>query len=167
MADHKQRSQEYAQKLKDPRWQKKRLEIFERDKWTCQGCWSTTNTLTVHHKYYLNEVEPWDYPDDALLTLCEDCHEMEFIQKDNDMDLISMLRRNFLSGEIYTLAEGFRQLNIPRDNAPWLALGINLMLTDRKLQALLVYYYQKDNENLLHIINKIRDKIEKGENHAK
>jgi len=112
-------------------------------------------------------VEPWDYPDDALLTLCEDCHEMEFIQKDNDMDLISMLRRNFLSGEIYTLAEGFRQLNIPRDNAPWLALGINLMLTDRKLQALLVYYYQKDNENLLHIINKIRDKIEKGENHAK
>jgi cytochrome c553 len=167
MADYKQRSQEYAQKLKDPRWQKKRLEIFERDKWTCQGCWSTTNTLTVHHKYYLNEVEPWDYPDDALLTLCEDCHEMEFIQKDNDMDLISMLRRNFLSGEIYTLAEGFRQLNIPRDNAPWLALGINLMLTDRKLQALLVYYYQKDNENLLHIINKIRDKIEKGENHAK
>lgn len=26
----------YAEKLKDPRWQKRRLEIFERDDWTCQ-----------------------------------------------------------------------------------------------------------------------------------
>lgn len=29
---------EYKEKLKDPRWQKKRLQIFERDDWCCQKC---------------------------------------------------------------------------------------------------------------------------------
>lgn len=28
----------YSQKLRDPRWQKKRLEILERDSFTCQHC---------------------------------------------------------------------------------------------------------------------------------
>ena len=28
----------YYRKLRDPRWQKRRLEIFARDDWTCQGC---------------------------------------------------------------------------------------------------------------------------------
>lgn len=39
----------YAEKLRDPRWQKKRLKIFERDGWACQDCRSTTNTLNLHH----------------------------------------------------------------------------------------------------------------------
>ena len=28
----------YSEKLKDPRWQKKRLEILERDNFRCQYC---------------------------------------------------------------------------------------------------------------------------------
>jgi hypothetical protein len=68
---------EYAEKLKDPRWQKKRLEIFERDKWTCQGCLRQDSTLVCHHRYYLADKEPWEYPDDALATLCEECHAHE------------------------------------------------------------------------------------------
>lgn len=69
----------YSEKLKDPRWQKKRLEIFERDEWTCQTCKSKENTLSLHHKYYSKEYEnPWEYPDTALITLCDQCHEMEY-----------------------------------------------------------------------------------------
>lgn len=64
----------YWEKLKDPRWQKKRLEIMERDKFTCQHCWSTEKTLNVHHKFYKKKAEPWDYEDWQLITLCEDCH---------------------------------------------------------------------------------------------
>ncbi len=30
--------------------------------------------LHVHHKYYILEHEPWEYPDNALVTLCGDCH---------------------------------------------------------------------------------------------
>jgi hypothetical protein len=64
----------YAEKLQDPRWQKKRLEILQQGSWTCAGCFSTTNMLHVHHKVYLPDREPWDYPDDHLEVLCKDCH---------------------------------------------------------------------------------------------
>lgn len=68
---------EYSQKLKDPRWQKKRLEIMQRDDWTCQRCYWTEDTLVVHHKTYLKGKNPWEYPDSLLITLCEDCHTVE------------------------------------------------------------------------------------------
>lgn len=67
-------NQNYAEKLKDPRWQKKRLEIFERDSWTCRFCLNSDSPLTVHHLCYFPKREPWEYEDDFLLTLCEDCH---------------------------------------------------------------------------------------------
>ena len=63
----------YSEKLKDPKWQKKRLKILERDNWTCQKCLSTKKTLHVHHKHYL-KCDPWEYPDKALISLCEECH---------------------------------------------------------------------------------------------
>jgi len=31
--------------------------------------------LHVHHEYYQDNTLPWDYPDDALRTLCWMCHE--------------------------------------------------------------------------------------------
>jgi hypothetical protein len=71
----------YAELLKDPRWQKKRLEIMERDEWTCKTCGDTKATLTVHHKSYRmvdgKFVDIWDYPDEDLITLCEECHSKE------------------------------------------------------------------------------------------
>ncbi len=66
----------YYEKLQDPRWQKKRLEIFERDQFTCQECWTADRTLAVHHHYYERGLEPWDYPSEALLTVCKSCHDV-------------------------------------------------------------------------------------------
>lgn len=65
----------YSEKLKDPRWQKKRLEILERDDWTCQMCGDTRSTLHVHHRMYISGLAPWDYPDNLLTVLCESCHQ--------------------------------------------------------------------------------------------
>lgn len=65
----------YAEKLKDPRWQKKRLQILERDKWKCRACGETEKTLHVHHIFYMPGVDPWDVPDGLLITFCKDCHE--------------------------------------------------------------------------------------------
>jgi hypothetical protein len=67
----------YAEKLKDPRWQKKRLEIMERDEWTCQICGTKEKTLHTHHLLYIKGREPWDYVDPSLQCLCEDCNEKE------------------------------------------------------------------------------------------
>lgn len=67
----------YSELLKDPRWQKKRLDIYQRDKWKCVKCSDPSNTLHVHHKVYFTNTAPWDYTDDCLETLCVKCHETE------------------------------------------------------------------------------------------
>lgn len=64
---------DYSKKLKDPRWQKLRLEIMERDDWKCRLCFSEGSTLNVHHKRYAG-ANPWDADSRDLVTLCEDCH---------------------------------------------------------------------------------------------
>ena len=64
----------YSDKLKDPRWQKKRLEVFQRDEFKCVWCGIAEKTLHVHHFTYEKGKEPWEAPDDALGTVCEDCH---------------------------------------------------------------------------------------------
>ncbi len=67
----------YQKKLKDPRWQKKRYEIFTRDNWTCRGCRNTNVELHVHHKVYYPNRDPWDYSSDDLMTYCKLCHNWE------------------------------------------------------------------------------------------
>lgn len=64
----------YAEKLKDPRWQKRRLELFNASNWTCVECGSKTDSLHIHHGYYKRRTDPWDYPDDKMRVLCEACH---------------------------------------------------------------------------------------------
>lgn len=66
----------YQEKLKDPRWQKKRLEILNRDNWTCKCCGDQETTLHVHHRKY-SDGDPWDTEDNDLFTLCELCHQAE------------------------------------------------------------------------------------------
>jgi 5-methylcytosine-specific restriction endonuclease McrA len=62
----------YLEKLKDPRWQRKRLEIMQRDNFTCQVCYTKELTLNIHHLSY--RANPWESPNDQLTTLCEECH---------------------------------------------------------------------------------------------
>jgi formate-dependent nitrite reductase cytochrome c552 subunit len=68
----------YSEKLKHPKWQKKRLEIMQRDNFKCRCCLDCEKTLNVHHIYYDNKYKnPWDYPNELLITMCEECHEQE------------------------------------------------------------------------------------------
>ena len=71
----------YDDLLKREEWLKKRKEILERDNYECCRCHKKNVQLNVHHKYYLkdkkgNPVDPWDYPNSALITLCRDCHKL-------------------------------------------------------------------------------------------
>ena len=64
----------YSDKLKDPRWQKKRLEIMNRDNFACRSCSDIESTLHVHHVKYLKQFDPWEYSDEYMITLCDECH---------------------------------------------------------------------------------------------
>lgn len=67
---------DFSAQYKDPRWQRKRLEILTRDNFTCLSCGATDKQLHVHHcNYYKNEAiyDAWNY---GLVTLCEDCHDL-------------------------------------------------------------------------------------------
>lgn len=83
----------YADLLRDPRWQKKRLEIMQRDGFQCRFCSDDKSTLNVHHCFYERGKAPWEYPNASLVTFCEDCHEMQRSMEDCAGRFISLLRR--------------------------------------------------------------------------
>lgn len=64
----------YSEKLKDPRWQRKRLEIMGLNNFKCEQCESVDKTLNVHHIIYKKGAEPWEYENHELQCLCNDCH---------------------------------------------------------------------------------------------
>jgi 5-methylcytosine-specific restriction endonuclease McrA len=89
-------TQAYIDKLKDPRWQKKRLEIMANDNWACTLCGDTASELMVHHKDYISNTNPWDYPDNLLTTLCSTCHQKEtYDRAKTEQQLLHLLREHF------------------------------------------------------------------------
>lgn len=72
-----QRSSAYADKLKDPRWQRLRLQVFERDQWGCVYCRRKDRTLHAHHLWYDRGRQPWEYPPWRIVTVCDVCHDRE------------------------------------------------------------------------------------------
>ena len=65
----------YQELLKSPEWQRKRLNIFNRDDWSCKSCGDTKNQLHAHHIYYEKNLKPWEYDDECIVTLCDSCHQ--------------------------------------------------------------------------------------------
>jgi hypothetical protein len=98
----------YSEKLKDPRWQKKRLEILQRDEWKCSYCEDEKTMLQVHHLRYKLHAQPWDYDNQDLITLCKPCHEMETAYRDKaDMALLDILRRRCFSAQEIDLLSSY------------------------------------------------------------
>lgn len=85
----------YWEQLKDPRWQRRRLEIMQRDEFVCRICYDAESTLNVHHKHYFKGRAPWEYEDHELVTLCEHCHEA---QHERDADVKEVLARLHTDG---------------------------------------------------------------------
>jgi len=124
----------YSKKLLDPRWQKVRLKILERDEWTCQLCFGDKETLHVHHLDYRHGAEPWEYEPHELLTLCWDCHGTETqFRPEAEALLKRAIRLRFLSGEIETLAKAIESLPRRLEN-PCLASALALVITDPNLK---------------------------------
>lgn len=69
----------YQKILNRKEWQDKSHEIKTRDNLKCQAfnCTTPHSVLEVHHLDYFSNKDPWNYPDDMLITLCHDCHKKE------------------------------------------------------------------------------------------
>lgn len=89
----------YSEKLKDPRWQKKRLEILNRDDWTCQMCGDKETNLQVHHKCY-NSYNPWETNSDSLITYCEHCHTIISGSSFEDKPIRKIVKKSINNGNI-------------------------------------------------------------------
>jgi hypothetical protein len=102
----------YSDKLKDPRWQKKRLEVLQRDGWTCQNCADKSSTLHVHHKTY-RQSDPWDSPMWDLITLCESCHDEETHERQEiENQLLRTLRKaGLLTQHLGAVVDYFERQN--------------------------------------------------------
>lgn len=102
----------YSEKLKDPRWQKKRLTILNRDSFCCTVCGDDKNTLHVHHIGYHGD--PWDVPDNLLTTLCESCHETEHEARPQaeKMILQAFREKRLMSFDIEVLANGIASMEV-------------------------------------------------------
>jgi hypothetical protein len=113
MAKYTPAQTKYYEKFKDPRWQKKRLEVLQRDEFMCQICLDTSSTLHIHHRRYISNTEPWEYSNELLVTLCERCHEGETEQMNNFLQKLNdVLKTQFFSDDIIRIMEGFCGLKI-------------------------------------------------------
>ncbi len=87
----------YAKQLQNPLWQKKRLEIMQRDDFACKMCHDDETMIQVHHTAYKKDLAPWEYGDSELITLCKDCHfEVTRLMKEEDVlfEEISIFKSN-------------------------------------------------------------------------
>lgn len=70
----------YGGLLFDLRWRSKRESILRRDGYSCVVCHGKEH-LQVHHRQYRFVVrnnrflDPWEYEDRLLITLCESCNK--------------------------------------------------------------------------------------------
>ena len=80
------RTQEpYLLLLEKREWKAKRDRILTRDRYRCQRCGkgdSIDASLQVHHKHYILGLDPWEYKDSELITLCEECHHQIHITEE-------------------------------------------------------------------------------------
>lgn len=124
----------YSDKLKDPRWQKKRLEVLNHFGWKCKICDNKEKTLNVHHEYYEKGKEPWDYRLIDFMVLCQDCHELlheshrlakDMLKNQNIESELELIAFKKLSGEKYL--ENQNEFNTNRLMYANVDLSINLL----------------------------------------
>lgn len=105
----------FAEQIKHPSWQKKRLEVLESAAWECENCGARDVTLNVHHKQYVKGRMHWEYERHELECLCETCHKAHH----QSQDALRQLLAEVEIGQAFGLLAGFHHHSdwIDRDNA--------------------------------------------------
>ena len=111
-------SKSYYEKLKDPRWQKKRLEILERAEFACEKCFCENETLHIHHGYYEKGLDPWEYDPKTLWSVCETCHkeaEKERLEVYKQIATIPPSCFDSLKNGVMSFVEHFHNIPTPEE----------------------------------------------------
>lgn len=100
----------YRKLLRHPNWFKRRSQILKLDKNCCINC-GRKQHLHIHHLYYEYNRVPWDYPDNALVTLCSICHDKEH----DNIDIKEFTKDNKKSPSFFPL---FSRTHKSKPNRP-------------------------------------------------
>jgi 5-methylcytosine-specific restriction endonuclease McrA len=111
---------------KNPKWQRKELEIMERDDFMCISCQNTEKELHVHLSVpYEKEKNPWDYDDKELITLCEDCHtQLNTIIQDSLNKIMNLCRSIDSGSELYNTIHEIDGMNPAELRSVWQMIKI-------------------------------------------
>jgi len=168
-------SKSYSEKLKDPRWQKKRLQVFERDNWCCTNCGVKENSLHVHHRKYESYNEPWNEPLNNLATLCESCHKETHKNKKlmksailsiNTYDHFSFYARAYLLAQFLTTKDDSKRgklINTIRSIESDISMLLSLLKKEElviSMDKLSEYFDEKDSEIIIDSIKNDFDNVE-------
>lgn len=97
-------SSQYSDTLKNGNWQKRRIEILQRDDFKCTLC-GDEKQLEVHHLDYIEGIKAWEYPNDMFKTLCRKCHEREQPRSKVERYLLDSLKmKGFMVGDLLALS---------------------------------------------------------------
>lgn len=99
----------YQDLLKDPRWQRRRLERMQQADFKCECCGKGHETLNVHHLRYVAGRMPWEYEDADLSVLCESCHELQHLPKPSAADLERERQIDALQREVIGMSDPGRK----------------------------------------------------------
>jgi hypothetical protein len=88
----------YAQQIKHPNWQKKRLEVLEFNDFQCENCGESGQELHVHHPFYKRGAMIWQYDLEELMCLCHKCHK-DAHAKDEEIKYL-LADRNICKSEV-------------------------------------------------------------------
>jgi 5-methylcytosine-specific restriction endonuclease McrA len=130
----------YAEQLNDQRWVNRRKQILDRDRYLCVRCFplreeegweidaresndfdADDRVLHVHHLCYRSGFKAWDYLDEDLITLCEDCHQNEHVRlfREKKDELITQYGLPRHKEGTVTAKEGLEHLSLCRDHPNW------------------------------------------------
>lgn len=104
----------YAEQLKHPNWQRKRLEMLDAAGFECACCGDKETTLHVHHRQYIKGRMAWEYENTQLEVLCEACHKVEH----QSLDGMKQLMSEVTPSPLFALASGYHH------HTDWIDRGV-------------------------------------------
>lgn len=79
----------FAEQIKHPNWQRKRLEVLDDAGFECENCGEKDVTLNVHHKQYIKGRMYWEYQRHELECLCAVCHKDHHAAQDGFKEVMA------------------------------------------------------------------------------
>lgn len=145
MAKKEYRRSAYSEKLRDPRWQKMRLKVMERDEFRCVICGDDASTLNVHHRWYEGGREPWDYPVESLVTLCESCHEQEGNNRRwAEEKLLAVIKQKYFAHDLVQMEKIFLHMPVRHVEEVQLSAVAWYLASEERIDAIITGFFAQN-----------------------